>query len=102
MKCRMLTTVKIPPMIRFTLRFTTSFRVTDRNAITNGTHQKSDMKNNISGPIAIASPSSIAPGPIKDNALWAERATAMKTHNTEILTLRKIKSSRDHHLLFFS
>ena len=88
-------------MIRFTLRFATSFKVTDRNAITNGTHQKSDMKNNISGPIAIASISSIAPGPIKNNALSAERATAMKIHSTEILTFR-IKLSRDYHLLSFS
>jgi hypothetical protein len=60
------------------------------------------MKNNISGPIAIASISSIAPGTIKNNSLSADRATAMKIHSTEILTLRKIKSSRDHHLLSFS
>ena len=99
----MLRPVKIMPRIIFARRFAESFKVTDRNAITNGTNQKSAINSNIppgSIPIQI-SPDltiSIAPGSIKNNTLWADIATAMKSHSTAILIF-KVKFSRIYYPL---
>jgi len=86
----MLRTVKTMPRIIFAQRFAESLEVTERIAITNGTHQKIAINTNIPGPIAI-SPDiifSIMPGSIKDKTLWADIATAIKIHSTEILIFR--------------
>ena len=73
------------PRIIFALRFATSFRVTDKNAMAKGINQKSKKNNN--NPVVICIPSaipdiisSITPGVIKYNTIEADIATARKIH----------------------
>jgi hypothetical protein len=97
--------VKIMPRIIFALRFATSFRVTDKNAIAKGTNQKSKKNNN--NPVVICIPSaipdiisSIAPGAINPNIIEADIATARKIHRI-VIFIFKSKVSISYQLLSF-
>jgi hypothetical protein len=85
----MLRAVKTMPRTIFTLRFAESLKVTDRNAITNGTHNQSANTTNMTGPAASISDIIISnpPGSIKIIADSANRTPTIKIHSTESLIL---------------
>ena len=63
-----------------------------QEAMIKGISQKSAINTNIPALICISPSCSIAAGSMKANTLWADIATAIKSHSTEILTFQVKRS----------
>jgi hypothetical protein len=88
----MFRSVKTMPRTIFAQRLAESFRIRDKKAMLKGTSQKSAINTNIPALICISPSSSIAAGSMEAKLLWADIATAIKSHSTEILTFQVKRS----------